>query len=102
MIVKVKFSKFANFDEEYMSSQREYTFKTKADLKKGYIIYGKEYHKFLHITETMDDVDSEYYTPSIEKATKTPFNEESFKLKELIETEDIIHDELKIPVFNVQ
>lgn len=89
MIVKVKFSKYPIWDDDYMSSQREYSFTIKCnELKKDYVVWNKKYHKFLHVTETILDVDSEYYTPSIDKYTKTKYNNTSFKLTEIKETGD--------------
>lgn len=95
MIIKVKFSKSHIWDDDYMKTQREYSFTTKCnELKKGYVVWNKKYHKFLHVTETILDVDSEYYTPSIDKYTKTKYSDKSFKLAELKEIGDW-HDVIK-------
>lgn len=102
MIIKVKFSKLPVWDDDYMSSQREYSFTTKCnELKEGCIVWNKKYHKFLHVTETILDVDSEYYTPSIDKYTKTKYSDESFKLAKLKDKGEWynFNNETPFPVF---
>jgi hypothetical protein len=91
-IVKCKFSKFKNWDDAYMQTQKEYTFKCDNPLSVGDVLYGAKYKKYLHITNVTEQRNVNYFSP--EKLTYSNEKEDDsfMKIAEIVVTIDRFND----------
>ena len=73
-LIKCKFSNSPVWDEPYMATQREYTFRSELELTPSSVVYGQKYKKFLHITEVIND-DKLFYSANEDNFSNEKYND---------------------------